>query len=414
MYDVKTLVKLIAGTLAQNQELRDIYVLGELSNFTQQKSGHFYFTIKDDESRLSCVMFKFYAAKLTFIPKDGMKVIISGDVTLFEAGGQLQLNVRSIRPDGLGQLYLQFEATKNKLQKEGLFDQVYKKSIPTYPFSIGIVVGKDSAAEADIKTNLARRWPVANVVYYESAVQGINAVNELIDHLTVADQRNHDLLIIARGGGSFEDLNAFNNEELCRFIFNLKTPIISGIGHESDYTLVDFVADLRAPTPTAAVVLGTPEIKNVRATINQYRQSIIQAMLLISGQQSMKLQYMQSNLVKYSNVYITKRHEFMLIKDRLVALANNYNERLLSGLKSCRLRMESGIVNTKVFKEQQLIQQIVLLDAFSPLKILSRGYSIVNLDQTIVTSIKQTKVGDIVNIRLADGILQSRIIDKEI
>jgi len=413
MLDVRTLVKMIASTLAANDELRGVSVHGELSNYTQQKSGHLYFTIKDIDARLSCVMFKSNASRLKFVPSDGMQVILRGDITVFEAGGQVQLNVTMMEPDGVGQLYLQYEATKLKLQQEGLFDPRYKKNLPQYPLRIGVIVGKDSAAQADIKINLAKRWPVADVDYYEANVQGIKAVNELIEQLLIADQNAYDLIILARGGGSFEDLNAFNSEALCRCVYAMHTPVITGIGHESDTTLVDYVADMRAPTPTAAVVLSCPDYHNVQLIFKQYRQRIAQSIVNLQTQQSLKLNYYQNSLSGFLVQFSTKATQFTTLKEKLTGYATNYKNNQTSIMQTFNHRLLKAISASLNDKKQQQAKLCALMDAYSPLKILSRGYAIVSDQQSIITSVDQVVDEQLLQIRLSNGLLTTQVKHKE-
>ncbi|MEG1702615.1 MAG: exodeoxyribonuclease VII large subunit, partial [Erysipelotrichaceae bacterium] len=246
VYSVSTLVHYIKQSLDHDMNIQSILIKGEISNFTNHRSGHWYFTLKDNKAKLSCVMFSTNVARCPLVLKEGMKVIVSASVSMYEAAGTTQLYVNKVQVDGLGDLYLQYEQTKEKLAKEGLFDPSLKKAIPKYPMSIAIISAKEGAAIQDMLITIAKRWPIAQVSFYPSLVQGNQAVASLIECLKKAEQNHHEVILLARGGGSIEDLWCFNDETLARLIVSLTTPIISGVGHESDTTLVDYVADMRA------------------------------------------------------------------------------------------------------------------------------------------------------------------------
>ncbi|MDO9593084.1 MAG: exodeoxyribonuclease VII large subunit, partial [Erysipelotrichaceae bacterium] len=269
IWTVTALIRFIKKHLETESSIQSVAVQGEISNFTAHRSGHWYFTLKDNQSRCSCVMFATAASKVSLVPKDGDQVIVVGSVSVFEASGQMQLYVTRLIPQGLGALYAKLEALKKKLSQAGIFDDTRKKPIPAYPESIGVITSKNTAAYQDVMSTLKRRWPLADVVHYHSAVQGEGSIEQLVDAIKSADGNAHDVMLLVRGGGSIEDLWSFNEEPVVMAIAACKTPVISGVGHQSDVTLVDFVADVRAPTPTGAAEMATPDQNDVQLTITK-------------------------------------------------------------------------------------------------------------------------------------------------
>ena len=277
IWSVSYLLNSIKSTLDQNVLLKSFWVKGEISNFTAHSSGHWYFSLKDEQARISCIMFQGYTKDVLFRPKNGDKVLVRGSITVYNLQGQLQCSVFSMQNDGLGDLFIQFEMLKKKLFEEGLFDEKFKKPLPKYPLSIGIITGDNTAALQDILKVLNHRWPIADICVYPCIVQGEQASASIIKQLKIADTK-HDVLILARGGGSIEDLWAFNNEKLARVIFDLYTPIVTGVGHETDTTIVDLVSDFRAPTPTGAAQIATPDSSVVNSVITRSRNDLIRMM----------------------------------------------------------------------------------------------------------------------------------------
>ncbi|MDP3443254.1 MAG: exodeoxyribonuclease VII large subunit, partial [Ignavibacteria bacterium] len=260
----------IKSTLDQNVLLKSFLIKGEISNFTSHSSGHWYFSLKDEQARISCVMFQGYTKDVLFRPKNGDKVLVRGAITVYNLQGQIQCSVFSMQNDGLGDLFIQFELLKKKLFEEGLFDEHHKKILPKFPSKVGVITGNNTAALQDILKTINQRWPIAEITVYPSLVQGEQAPKSIIRQLLKAD-KNNDVLILARGGGSIEDLWAFNNENLARVIYNLETPIITGVGHETDTTIVDMVSDYRAPTPTGAAQIAVPSINETKRVISQFK-----------------------------------------------------------------------------------------------------------------------------------------------
>ena len=403
--NVSTLVRYLKNKLDSDNNLNNIYVCGELSNFKRHSSGHLYFTLKDERSAINCVMFSSKANTLKFEPKSGDKVVANASASIFETTGQLQLYVNSLKLDGLGDLYQQYEELKNKLAKEGYFDEDHKISIGTnYPERIAVLVGDNSAALSDIKIQFNRRWPLCNVDIYPVLVQGNDAPKDIIENLKKVDSLDYDAIILARGGGSFEDLFAFNDEELVKTIYNLKTFIVTGIGHEQDFTLSDFVADLRAPTPTATVELITPNIDDVIQIIDGQSEEIIYLL-------KQKVEFINEEIDDLiNNKYLLNPN---LLIEKVELKINNY----LSNLTNFALILKNyliNIVNLKKELKDKLIylfnqketlieHKTKLINAYSYSNTLRRGYSVVYKNNELITSKKKLKKDDEINIEMYDG-----------
>jgi exodeoxyribonuclease VII large subunit len=270
-FTITALNKAIKNMFEREPALNKIYLKGEISNFKHHSRGHFYFTLKDDTSRLAAVMFQSFASKINFEPEDGMKVLVCGRVSVYEATGSYQIYVEQMEQDGQGNLFLELEKLKKKLSQEGLFDQEHKRPIPRFPKRIGIVTAPTGAAIRDILSTIKRRYPLCETILFPALVQGEGAKESIVKQLTTAQDFELDLIICGRGGGSIEDLWAFNEEIVARAIYNSKIPIISAVGHEIDWTIADFVADLRAPTPTGAAEMAVPNLVDLNTLINQYK-----------------------------------------------------------------------------------------------------------------------------------------------
>ena len=409
---VSTLVFYLKNKLDNDQNLSSVYVSGELSNFKYASSGHLYFTLKDNKASISCVMFRSSASKLNFIPKNGDKVLVSGYVSLFETSGQVQLYVNNLSLDGLGDLYRQYEELKNKLASEGFFDDFHKKENKfLYPSNIAVLTGKDSAAMSDIKIQFKRRWPLANVDYYPILVQGVDAPSNIIKTLLKVDKLDYEIIVLARGGGSFEDLFCFNDENLVKTIYNLNTFIISGIGHEQDFTLCDFVCDQRAPTPTAAVELITPNIKD----INDYLDLLPSKM---KNSVKNKLNKCQSGFNLYKNNKYLKNGNLLIEKENLKL--DYYRQKLLNfssqintiniKIDNYKLLLDTKISNIINNSKKEIDTYENLLKAYSVDNILKRGFSITYKNGKLIKDSKSLKVDDEVDIKMIDGIKKARII----
>lgn len=396
MLSVSQLNTYIKSLFDGDGNLTNIYLSGEISNFTDHyKSGHLYFSLKDDKSVVRAVMFAQSARRLRFLPQNGMSVIVHGRVSVYEATGQYQVYVEDMQPDGLGTLNLAYEQLKRKLEAEGLFDAARKKPLPKFPERIGVITSPTGAAVHDIITILARRYPLAQVVFCPVLVQGTGAAPQIVDALERFNRLGcADVIILGRGGGSLEDLWPFNEESVSRAVAASDIPVISAVGHETDFTICDFVADLRAPTPSAAAELAVPDSAELMATI-QYDQFLLKQCL------TAKL----NDLKKRLNTAVAS-YPFRGPQD-IVELQRIRTDRLHERLYS---RMNSKIAEAK----SEFSQMSARLNALSPLATLSRGYAIVYRgNHSAVSKAEQVQVGESVSVCLQDGILECAITGKE-
>lgn len=389
---VTDLNKYIKGRIDNDEMLNNVLVKGEISNFKNHYTGHMYFTLKDENSLIKCVMFKTYTTHLSFMPKDGMKVIILGGVSVFERDGVYQIYAKAMKEDGLGDLYVAYEELKNKLSNEGLFDEKYKKPIPFMPKTIGVLTSNTGAVIRDIINVSTRRNPNVNIRLYPVPVQGNGAGEKIAEGIEFMNKNKlADVLIIGRGGGSIEDLWPFNEEIVARAMFNSEIPIISAVGHETDFTIADFVADLRAPTPSAAAELAVANIDDVRETLktynNRYKVSLKKKIEL------MKMSYEKCMTRQaFKNPTQKINEQYMLIDMTVKSLQNS----ILLKIKEDK---------TKFVKE------VAKLDALSPLKTLTRGYSIISKqDGRIAKEVKDLSQGEKVSIRLSDGSVDAQVL----
>lgn len=382
---VTQLNRYVRSLLEGDRNLASVFVTGEISNFKNHyQSGHLYFSLKDDSALVRCVMFRSDAARLKFQPQDGMKVICRGRVSLYDRDGQYQYYVEDMQPDGAGSLALAFEQLKRKLQKEGLFDEKLKRPLPELPQRIAVVTSETGAAVRDILSILNRRYPLCEVVLCPVQVQGAWAAESMIDALGRLNKLdNIDIIIIGRGGGSAEDLWAFNDENLARAILRTKAPVISAVGHETDYTICDFVADLRAPTPSAAAELAVPDIARVKDRVNI-------AYLSILNHVTNKVDALYKRLYDLSQRRVLKNPAYIF--DQYILKCDYLSERLNKAF--------AQIVNEN---NARFVRLSAALDALSPLKVLSRGYSVVYKNNRVVSSVKELSKGDSVNVRFLDG-----------
>ena len=438
---VGALTKYIKRKFDADPHLHDCLVKGEISNFKQHSSGHMYFTLKDDKARILAVMFSSANRRMKFTPENGMKVLVRGDVTIYEGSGQYQIYVHDMQPDGVGDLYLAFEQLKEKLTKEGLFAVEHKKPIPKFPATVGVVTSPTGAALRDIITTIKRRYPIAKILILPALVQGDQAAPSITDAINQANEKKHgiDVLIVGRGGGSIEELWAFNEEIVARAIYESTIPIISAVGHETDFTIADFVADLRAPTPTGAAELAVPHIDEWIERVLTKQTRIMRAMKEKVNLQSNKLQRIEKS---YAFRYPRRLYEQKLEQlDRATELLVTNSQKLLAvkmtQLEQLEKRISRNHPDEKIqkAKEEQNKQtkalyramSIVLsnkqaefkstlstLQALSPLKIMERGYSLTYNDKgNLVKSIQHVEVKDHVKITLADGTLNCQVVEKE-
>ena len=385
--------KYIKYKMDNDSNLSVVYLKGEISNFKNHSSGHLYFTIKDESSRILAVMFRANASKINFKPVDGSKVLVVGRISCYEASGNYQIYVEEMLEDGVGNLYLEFEKLKKKLGDKGYFDDIYKKPIPKFPKKIGIITAPTGAAIRDIITTINRRYKLVELYIFPSLVQGENAKDDIVKNLNCASNYDLDLIILGRGGGSIEDLWAFNEEVVADAIFKSNIPIISAVGHEIDFTISDFVSDLRAPTPTAAAELSVP---NTIDLINYIKQ------LEIRASKSME------------NIIDTK-------KSRLSSLVNSYvlkNPKNMYEIKSQKLDNLVDKLNIYIKRNindnnNRFINILNKLDALNPINTIKRGYSITKSKDKVITSIKNVSENDIITTDLVDGIITSKVMSVE-
>jgi len=380
---VSVINRYIKHRLDTDENLQTVFIKGEISNFKAHSTGHLYFSIKDETSKINAIMFSKNASKLTFNPIDGTKVLITGRISVYEATGNYQIYVDDMQEDGLGNLYIEFEKLKKKLEAEGLFDSKYKKPIPKYPEKIGVITANTGAAIKDILTTIKRRYPIAQVILFPSLVQGDNAASDIVRNINLAKNYDLDVLIVGRGGGSIEDLWPFNEECVARAIFDCKIPVISAVGHEIDFTIADFVSDLRAPTPTAAAELAVPNLIDLNKYIKQLNIRLNESVL---KQLNIQKLYLDS----FKNSYIIKNP---------IILYENQKQRLDLILDKLNSNMVLKLDN----KRKELDNIIDKLNLVNPLNILKRGFSLTYKDDKIVKSVKKIKEKDILNIKLSDG-----------
>ena len=409
---VSQLTKYIKYKLDNDVNLREVYLKGEISNFKAHTRGHFYFTIKDEGSRINAVMFASSASKVKFTPEDGMKILVTGRISVYEATGGYQIYVNEMMEDGVGNLYVAFEQLKKKLAGEGLFDERRKKPIPKIPERVGVITAPTGAAIRDIISTINRRFPLTEVILFPSLVQGEGAKEDIVRQIERAKDYNLDVLIVGRGGGSIEDLWAFNEEIVARAIFDCPIPIISAVGHEIDFTIADFVADLRAPTPTGAAEIAVPNKSDVINYINQLNlrcQKNIKTIIELKKKRldSIKSHYILNNPL---DLYSAKIQKLDYLTERLV---KNYKviidkEKIkLNNIKTRPLFSNPLLILDKTKQKYALL--LSKLDTLSPLKTLERGYGIVKLNDKAITSIKDLKTDDLINIELKDGSVNAHV-----
>ena len=410
---VTQLTKYIKYKIDNDQHLQEVCLKGEISNFKAHTRGHFYFTLKDENSRINAVMFQTRASSIPFTPTDGMNVLITGKVSVYEANGGYQIYVNDMLEDGVGNLYVAYEQLKQKLEKEGLFDQNKKKTIPKIPETIGIVTAPTGAAIKDVLSTLKRRWPLTKVIIFPALVQGADAAPSIVHQIKNAEQFNLDVLIVGRGGGSIEDMWCFNDESVARAIYESSIPIISAVGHEVDFTIADFVADLRAPTPTGAAEMAVPNIVDIKSYIDQLS---IRASKNISNRLDLYRQKLNDIKNKHilkdpSSIYMMKNQKFDHLLDRLrhslSGLVFQKKEKYLM-IKNHRVLKDPTILIEK--EQNKYIQLISKLEALNPLLTIKRGYAVVKSNDQVITKVEDTKKDQLLSISLSDGDIEAKVI----
>ncbi|MEH7253542.1 exodeoxyribonuclease VII large subunit [Neobacillus niacini] len=429
---VLALTKYIKRKFDADPHLQDVHVRGEISNFKQHSSGHMYFTLKDEKARILAVMFSSQSRSMKFSPENGMKVVVKGDISVYEPSGQYQIYIKEMQPDGIGELFLAYEQLRKRLEAEGLFSVEHKKPIPSYPQTVGVITSPTGAAIRDVITTIKRRYPIANILVLPALVQGEKAAPSIARAIEKANKMDElDILIIGRGGGSIEELWAFNEEVVARAIHQSELPIISAVGHETDFTIADFVADMRAPTPTAAAELAVPHIEELMERILQRKTRMLQSM---NGRYRIEKQRLDRVQKSYAFRYPHRLYEQKLeqvdkLTEMLVRGASRLTEvkksqhdtiynRLLRNHPRGALREAENRLNRSQKDIERAMEQIILkkstefkriistLQALSPLKIMERGYSLVYTEENVlIKSIKQVKENDPLQIQLIDGSL---------
>lgn len=389
----------------QDPNLNQVFLKGEISNFKAHTRGHLYFTIKDETSRINAVMFYSQASKINFIPEDGMKVLVTGRISVYEATGGYQIYVDDMIQDGVGNLYIEYEKLKKKLASEGLFDASKKKKIPKFPETIGIITAPTGAAIKDILSTIKRRWPITKTILFPSLVQGASAAPEIVKQIKKAQEYDLDVLIVGRGGGSIEDLWCFNDEEVARAIYECKIPVISAVGHEIDFTIADYVADLRAPTPTGAAemaVANQTDFYNYMRQINLRLNKSMQNYIKNNRERldTLKNSYILKNPI---SMYQIKEQKFDTLYEKLCLVMKNLIQNEKTFLQN---KIDKIPILTKHLLERNQNQYVSLLnklEILNPLLTIKRGYSITKKEDMVITSVKDLKKDDILQIQLQDG-----------
>ena len=429
---VSALTKYIKYKFDKDPHLGRVYLTGEISNF-RLRPTHQYFSLKDENAIISATMFQSAFKKIQFRPEEGMKVLVIGKVSVFEKSGQYQINIEHMEPDGVGALYLAYEQLKKKLEAEGLFS-LPKKPIPQFPKKIAILTSESGAVIQDIQTTVARRFPIVQLVLYPTVVQGVHAVNSILKNLDLVEQEDYDVVIIGRGGGSIEDLWAFNEEPVVRRVAELSIPVISSVGHETDTTLIDFVSDMRAATPTAAAEIATPVLMEIHQQLRNLQTRLEQAL-------TRQLQIKRERMHALANASIFQNPEriYQVYQQRVDQLEMRLQQMMQQSVQQKRQqllknqhRLELGSPSRRVQTEKQALQYLAKrleqaqfqlmkdkkqqfqraiqqLDLLSPLKIMNRGYGILQQEETIIKSVEQLELEQELTIQLVDGTVRSKV-----
>lgn len=433
---VSQLNKYLKYKIDNDPNLGIVFLKGEISNFKNHTRGHFYFTLKDDTSRINAIMFQGNASKIPFLPVDGMKVLVSGRVSVYEQSGSYQLYVDTMLEDGVGSLYLAFNQLKEKLEKEGLFRPDHKKSIPKIPEKIGIITAPTGAAIKDILSTIKRRFPLVETILFPALVQGEYAKDDIVKKIKIANTYDLDVLIVGRGGGSIEDLWPFNEEIVARAIYESKIPIISAVGHEIDFTIADFVADKRAPTPTGAAEMAVPNKKDLLVYLEQVNIRLEKSL-------TNKLKIYKEKLISLENSQVlknpkrileVKEQNFDLLYEKLlkeIKIILTSKKESLNLLKSCFIFKNPNIlIIDKIYTYNDLIKNInkqiekiisnkqnsylnllSKVEVLNPITTIKRGYSIVKINNKTITSIKKVKKGDKITNQISDGNIISEVVE---
>lgn len=392
--------------------LSNVTLKGEISNLKFHTRGHLYFSLKDENSKINAVMFNYKNLGLNFIPKDGMNVIVKGKVSVFTTGGSYQITVSNMKEDGIGNLYILFEELKRRLEREGLFSPEHKKKLPRIPKKVGVITASTGAAVKDIISTINRRFPLTEIILFPTLVQGVGAKENIVKMINEANESDVDVIILGRGGGSIEDLWAFNEEIVARAIYNSTKPIVSAVGHEIDFTISDFVSDMRAPTPTGAAELVVPSKVEIQSYLNDYKGRIISVI-------NKKIKSYTDTFSKLKNTYILKNPISMYeideqkldnMLEKLGSIMNYKLEREKSELNNLSKMISPNMLN-RLDKEKIKLENIeTKLNLLNPENILKKGYSLTLVEGKIVKSINSVKKGSIIDTKFSDGIIKSEVL----
>ena len=433
---VSQLNRYLKYKIDNDQNLNLVYLKGEVSNFKAHTRGHFYFTLKDETSRINAIMFASNASKVKFSVNDGMKVLVTGRISVYEASGAYQIYVDEMLEDGFGSLYLAFEQLKEKLEKEGLFKEEHKKRIPKIPKRIGIVTAPTGAAIKDILSTIKRRWPMCETILFPSLVQGEYAKDNIVKNIKTAENYELDVLIVGRGGGSIEDLWPFNEEVVARAIYNCPIPVISAVGHEIDFTISDFVADMRAPTPTGAAEMAVPNQEDVLTYLNQVTIRLkTSVQTILTGKKERLTSIIASQIFKnpyrmyeikeqqFDTLYEKLTNQIRLLIDRkrqeLDLLKNSFIFKNPSVLTIDKIylyndliqKMKTNISTFMQTKNNQYYTLLTKLEVLNPITTIKRGYTITKKENQSLTTIKKLKKGDRITTQLIDGTIESEVLE---
>lgn len=392
--------------------LSNVTLKGEISNLKFHTRGHLYFSLKDENSKINAVMFNYKNLGLNFIPKDGMNVIVKGKVSVFTTGGSYQITVSNMKEDGIGNLYILFEELKRRLEREGLFSPEHKKKLPRIPKKVGVITASTGAAVKDIISTINRRFPLTEIILFPTLVQGVGAKENIVKMINEANESDVDVIILGRGGGSIEDLWAFNEEIVARAIYNSTKPIVSAVGHEIDFTISDFVSDMRAPTPTGAAELVVPSKVEIQSYLNDYKGRIISVI-------NKKIKSYTDTFSKLKNTYILKNPISMYeideqkldnMLEKLGSIMTYKLEREKIKLNNLSKMISPNMLN-RLDKEKIKLENIeTKLNLLNPENILKKGYSLTLVEGKIVKSINSVKKGSIIDTKFSDGIIKSEVL----
>lgn len=407
--DVNTYLKTI---MDNDPFLNYVYIKGEISNLKFHTRGHLYFSLKDENSKINAVMFNYKNMNIDFVPEDGMNVLVKGKISVFVNGGSYQITVTNMKQDGIGNLYILFEELKKILKNEGLFDEGHKKKLPRIPKKIGVITASTGAAVRDIISTINRRFPLAEIILFPSLVQGTGAKENLVKMIETADKSDVDVIILGRGGGSIEDLWAFNEEIVARAVYNAKKPIVSAVGHEIDFTICDFVADLRAPTPTGAAELVVPSKLEIQKYLSDYNSRLLSVITSKISTYKITLKKLESSYILNNpkTMYEVEEQKLDSILEKLGSLMGHTLEKSKLKLENLTKNITPNILYKLEKNKSHLETLEQKLELLNPENILKKGYSLTIKDGKIITDASELKDGDTITTKLSIGTINSKVI----